>query len=108
MSRGREGDEGGPSLAGVSLSRAGWRLERARLTACLADAGGVQGECGAPRACEWAWWHAQQARPGEARTDGSKQQPGLGAAQRVRRAGGRRGVSGLHEAAHTDVWTYAS
>ena len=41
MSRGREGDEGGPSLAGVSLSRAGWRLESAWLTACLADAGGV-------------------------------------------------------------------
>ena len=42
MSRGRAGDEGGPILAGVSLSRAGWRLESAWLAACLADAGGVR------------------------------------------------------------------
>ena len=53
MSRGREGDEGGPSLAGVSLSRAGWRLESAWLAACLADAGGVRR--GSVRRCEYAW-----------------------------------------------------
>ena len=64
MSRGREGDEGGPSLAGVSLSRAGWRLESAWLATCLADAGGARGERGASRACEWARWHAQRRARG--------------------------------------------
>ena len=61
MSRGREGDEGGPSLAGVSLSRAGWRLESAWLATCLADAGGVRKEVRRVHVYS-AWWHAPGGR----------------------------------------------